>query len=58
MIIDDHSRLIVGAGLFYSDSAANFQSVLKDAVASYGIPSKLYTDYPDVLTIPKVCVAA
>ena len=23
-IIDDHSRLIVGAGLFYSDSAANF----------------------------------
>ncbi|MCR5371710.1 MAG: DDE-type integrase/transposase/recombinase [Clostridium sp.] len=43
-IIDDHSRLIVGAGLFYSDSAANFQSVLKDAVASYGVPSKLYTD--------------
>ena len=43
-IIDDHSRLIVGAGLFYSDSAANFQSVLKDAVASYGVPAKLYTD--------------
>ena len=43
-IIDDHSRLIVGAGLFYSDSAANFQSVLKTAVATYGIPSKLYTD--------------
>ena len=43
-IIDDHSRLIVGAGLFYSDSAANFQSVLKAAVATYGIPAKLYTD--------------
>ena len=44
-IIDDHSRLIVGAGLFYSDSAANFQSVLKTAVATYGIPAKLYTDH-------------
>ncbi len=43
-IIDDHSRLIVGAGLFYSDSAANFQSVLKAAIATYGVPAKLYTD--------------
>ena len=43
-IIDDHSRLIVGAQLSYSDSAANFQGVLKQAVATYGIPTKLYTD--------------
>ena len=43
-IIDDHSRLIVGGQLFYSDSAANFQKVFKRAVATYGIPSKLYTD--------------
>ena len=43
-IIDDHSRLIVGGELFYSDSAANFQKVFKDAVATYGIPQKLYTD--------------
>lgn len=43
-IIDDHSRLIVGGQLFYSDSAANFQRVFKTAVATYGIPSKLYTD--------------
>lgn len=43
-IIDDHSRLIVGGQLFYSDSAANFQHVFKAAVATYGIPSKLYTD--------------
>lgn len=43
-IIDDHSRLIVGGQLFYSDSATNFQIVFKDAVATYGIPSKLYTD--------------
>lgn len=43
-IIDDHSRLIVGAGLFYSDSAANFQAVFKAAIAAYGVPLKLYTD--------------
>ena len=43
-IIDDHSRLIVGAELFYADSAANFQKVFKDAISTYGIPTKLYTD--------------
>lgn len=43
-IIDDHSRMIVGSGLFYSDSAYNFQKVFKNAVATYGIPNKLYTD--------------
>lgn len=44
MIIDDHSRLLVGGGLFYSDSAYNFQKVFKNAVATYGIPEKLYAD--------------
>ena len=44
MIIDDHSRLLVGGGLFYSDNACNFQKVLKQAVATYGIPDKLYVD--------------
>ncbi len=44
MIIDDHSRLLVGGGLFYNDSAYNFQKVLKQAVAAYGIPIKLYVD--------------
>ena len=43
-IIDDHSRLIVGGKLFYNDTAENFQSVFKSAVATYGIPTKLYTD--------------
>lgn len=44
MIIDDHSRLLVGGGLFYNDSAYNFQKVFKQAVATYGIPFKLYVD--------------
>ena len=44
MIIDDHSRLLVGGGLFYNDNAYNFQKVLKAAIATYGIPLKLYVD--------------
>ena len=47
MIIDDHSRLLVGGELFYNDNAANFQKVLKDAIATYGIPDKLYVDNGD-----------
>lgn len=45
IIIDDHSRMIVGAGFSYSDNAYNFQKVFKEAVSTYGIPSKLYTDH-------------
>ena len=44
MIIDDHSRFLVGGGLFYNDNAYNFQKVLKAAVAACGIPFKLYVD--------------
>lgn len=43
-IIDDHSRMIVGAGLSYNDSAAFFQKILKNAVSAYGIPAKLLAD--------------
>ena len=44
MIIDDHSRLLVGGELFYNDNAYNFQKVLKNAIATYGILDKLYVD--------------
>lgn len=44
MIIDNHSLLLVGGGLFYNDNAYNFQKVLKNAIAAYGIPDKLYVD--------------
>ena len=43
-IIDDHARMIVGAGIFFNDNAVNFQTVLKKAVAAYGIPNKTYCD--------------
>lgn len=43
-IIDDHSRMIVGAELFYNDNAAGFQKVLKNAISAYNLPSKLLVD--------------
>jgi len=43
-IIDDYSRMIVAAGLFFNDNAVNFQNLLKKAVAAYGIPNKVYCD--------------
>jgi transposase InsO family protein len=44
MILDDFSRLIVGGQIFYNDNAYNFQMVFKRAIATYGVPDKLYTD--------------
>ena len=45
MIIDDHSRMIVGGGIFYNDNAYNYQKVLKQAIATYGLPDKIYMDH-------------
>ena len=44
MILDDYSRMIVGGRLFYQENTMNFQQVLREAVATYGIPHKLYVD--------------
>lgn len=44
MILDDYSRMIVGGKLYYQENAANFQKTLREAVAAYGIPNKLYVD--------------
>jgi transposase InsO family protein len=43
-IVDDHTRLIVGARFFYNDNAYNFQLVLKEAIARFGLCYKLYLD--------------
>ncbi len=58
IIIDDHSRMIVGGGMFYHDNACNFQNVLKEAVSTYGIPAKLYCDHGspyDNEQLPLIC---
>jgi transposase InsO family protein len=43
-LVDDNSRMIVGARFFYEDNAFNFQLVLKDAIARHGLCYKLYLD--------------
>lgn len=43
-IIDDNTRMIVGARFFYNDNAYNFQLVLKESIAKYGLCKKLYMD--------------
>ncbi len=37
-LIDDASRFITGAGVFFNDSFVNLMSVMKSAVAKYGRP--------------------
>ena len=44
-VVDDHSRMIVGARLFFEDNAYNFQKLLRSAIAARGIPNKLYVDH-------------
>lgn len=44
MLLDDKTRMIVGGRFFYNDNAYNFQKVLKDAISTFGIPSKTYVD--------------
>jgi len=43
-IIDDRSRLIVGAEFFFSEATVNIKEILREAVMTYGVPSKLYLD--------------
>lgn len=43
-LIDDASRLIVGYQFFLNDNAVNFQSVLKQAIKTYGIPKRIFVD--------------
>lgn len=43
-IIDDASRMIVGAKFFFNDNSINLQEVLKSAIKKYGVPKKLFVD--------------
>ena len=51
-LIDDASRFIVGVDVFFNDTFLNLMSVIRSAVAKYGVPKIFNFDYPDVLTIP------
>jgi transposase InsO family protein len=59
-VLDDHSRLIVGARFFYADDAYNFQQVLKEAIARFGLCKKLYLDSGGPYKnkqLSKICIA-
>ena len=42
--IDDHSRYMVGLGLFRSQTGENVMEVYRTAVAEYGVPKEMLTD--------------
>lgn len=43
-IIDDASRLIVGAKFYVSEKLIHLKDVFKQAVITYGVPAKLFVD--------------
>lgn len=43
-IIDDCSRVIVGARFFFHENSINLETLLKDALLRFGAPDVLYTD--------------
>jgi putative transposase len=43
-IIDDHSRLIVHAWFYVSEGLVSYLTALEDALATRGLPRKLYVD--------------
>lgn len=44
VIIDDHSRMIVGHGFNVSETIGALTKVVKDALLAYGTPKRLYVD--------------
>jgi len=43
-IIDDCSRVIVGARFFFHENSLSLQTVVKEAIGRFGVPQALYTD--------------
>jgi len=43
-IIDDHSRVLVGARLSFTEDTADLLHTFRDAIATYGVPKRFYCD--------------
>ncbi len=43
-VVDDHSRLITHAGFYFNERLSSYVDALKQAVATRGLPRKLYVD--------------
>ena len=52
-ILDDHSRFPVGCAFDITQDGLFIERVLKQALATYGVPNKLYYDYAEKNTMPK-----
>ena len=44
-IIDDHSRVLVGARFALSEDTSDLLHAFRDAIATYGVPKRFYTDF-------------
>jgi len=49
-VLDDHSRLVVGARFVHAESTVRLEAVLRDAFLSRGLPSGLYCDNGQIYT--------
>lgn len=43
-ILDDHSRVVVGARFAFSEDTADLLRTFRDAIATYGVPKRFYCD--------------
>lgn len=55
--MDDHSRFIVGSRFFTEQNTIAVETVLKDALGAYGLPSSLYLDNAKVFVTQSLVVA-
>jgi putative transposase len=49
-VVDDHSRLVVGARFAHAESTVRLEAVLRDAFQSRGVPARLYCDNGQIFT--------
>lgn len=54
-IIDDHSRLVVGAEFGFFENTRLIEQVFKDSILTYGLPDRLYVDYVPGHIIAVMC---
>ena len=43
-IVDDASRFVVGADIYFEDNALNVQQTLKKSIQTFGLPNRIYCD--------------
>lgn len=53
-VIDDHSRLICGAGFFFTQGIECWVETLRQAICRRGIPQKLYCDNGKIFTSAQI----